>query len=134
MVKTVSCIPLKLIVQSQYQFLICSILNCINNTPCIGGTIGVNFDAKSRSGARLDYYNIEIHDHPVSGQVSDEYKIINEQFTENFKGLVNSHVHKHIVVPDIANLGSYHVVIIVVDEDGNYSDTEALDVHIEIIE
>jgi len=37
-------------------------------------------------------------------------------------------------VPDIANLGSYHVVIVVVDEDGNSTDTETLETHVEIVE
>ena len=76
----------------------------------------------------------EFHDHPASGVVADEYKIIDDQFTDNFKGLKNAHVHKHITVSDTANLGSYHVVVIVVDEDGNSSDTETLETHIEIIQ
>ncbi|MBA7556793.1 hypothetical protein ES705_49512 [subsurface metagenome] len=68
--------------------------------------------------------------------IEDEYKIIDDDFKDKstFKGLVNAHVHEHIVVPDTANLGSYHVVIIVVDEDGNSADTEELETHIEIIE
>jgi hypothetical protein len=100
----------------------------------LGGTISVDFDAKSRSGEKLNYYNIEIHDHPASGAVADEYKIIDDQFTNNFEGLNNAHVHQHIAVPDTANPGSYHVVIIVVDEDGNSSDTETLETHIEIVQ
>ncbi len=102
----------------------------------LGGTISVNFDAKTRSGARLDFYHLEIHDHPQSGLVEDEYKIIDSSFKDQptFKGLVNSHVHAHIPVPDTANLGSYHVVVVVVDEDGNSSDTEAMELHIEITE
>lgn len=110
--------------------------NSGNTLIAAGETISVNFDAKSRSGARLDFYHIEIHDHPVSGQVSDEYKIIDDDFRNlsTFKGLINAHVHEHITVPDTANTGSYHVVIIVVDEDGNSSDTEELETHIEIIE
>ncbi len=101
-----------------------------------GGTISVNFDAKTRSGAKLDFYHIEIHDHPASGAVEDEYKIIDDDFKNlsTFKGLINAHVHEHIVVPDIANLGSYHVVIVVVDEDGNSTDTETLETHVEIVE
>lgn len=101
----------------------------------LGGTISVNFDAVTQSDAKLDFYHIEIHDHPVSGEISDEYKIIDEDFKDlsTFKGLINAHVHQHVVVPDTANLGSYHVVIIVVDEDGNSSDTEALETHIEIV-
>ncbi len=100
----------------------------------LGGTISVDFDAKTRSNAKLDYYNIEIHDHPASGAITDEYKIIDDQFTDNFKSLKNAHVHKHIAVPDTANIGSYHVVVIVVDEDGNSSDTEAIETHIEIVQ
>lgn len=102
----------------------------------IGGTISVDFDAKTRSGAKLDFYHIEIHDHPTSGLIEDEYKIIDDDFKDKstFKGLINAHVHEHITVPDTANLGDYHVVVIVVDEDGNSSDTEALETHIKIVE
>ena len=102
----------------------------------LGGTISVNFDAKTRSGERLDFYHLEIHDHPASGLIEDEYKIIDSSFKNDstFKGLVNSHVHQHIVVPDTANLGSYHVVVVVVDEAGNSSDTEEMELHIEVVE
>lgn len=115
-----------------------SAINHDNNTSTIkrGGTISVNFDAKSRSGARLDFYHIEIHDHPESGKVEDEYKIIDDDFKNKstFKGLLNAHVHEHIVVPDTANLGAYHVVIVVVDENGNSADTEGLETSITIVE
>ncbi len=106
------------------------------DTIALNGTISVDFDAKTRSGAKLDYYHIEIHDHPASGMVEDEYKIIDSTFKndDTFKGLKNAHIHKHINVPDTANIGPYHVVIIVVDEDGNSSDTEELETHIEIVE
>ncbi len=106
------------------------------NTIARGSTISVDFEAKTRSGAKLDYYHIEIHDHPTSGKIEDEYKIIDASFKDDakFKGLLNAHVHKHVVVPDTANTGSYHVVIIVVDEEGNSSDTEELETHINIVE
>lgn len=102
----------------------------------LGGTISVNFSATASESARLDFYHIEIHDHPVSGEISDEYKIIDKDFKDlsTFKGLRNAHVHQHVTVPDTANLGSYHVVIVVVDEDGYSVDTEALETHITIVE
>ncbi|MBN2485638.1 MAG: DUF4625 domain-containing protein [Bacteroidales bacterium] len=101
-----------------------------------GGTISVNFTATAGENARLDFYHIEIHDHPASGLVQDEYKIIDDDFMNKstFKGLRNANVHEHVVVPDTANLGSYHVVIVVVDEDGNSVDTETLETHITIVE
>ena len=101
----------------------------------IGGTISVDFEATAGSDSRLDFYHIEIHDHPESGQVSDEYKIIDDDFKglSTFKGLRNAHVHEHVPVPEDANLGPYHVVIIVVDEAGNSVDTEDLETHITII-
>ena len=100
------------------------------------GIISVNFDAITRSGAKLDFYHIEIHDHPASGNIEDEYKIIDEDFKDKstFKGLINAHVHEHVTVPDTANIGNYHVVVIVVDEDGNSADTENLETHIEVIQ
>lgn len=100
-----------------------------------GGTISVEFEALARGDGRLDYYHIEIHDHPASGKIEDEYRIINDSFKEmaTFKGLKNAHVHQHVAVPPNANLGSYHIVITVVDEAGNSSDTENGDEHIEII-
>lgn len=100
-----------------------------------GGTISVDFDAKTRSGSKLDFYHIEIHDHPTSGKIEDEYKIIDDDFKNKstFKGLLNAHVHEHITVPDTANLGSYHVVVVVVDEAGNSADTETLETHIEVV-
>lgn len=102
----------------------------------LGGTISVNFTATAGDDARLDFYHLEIHDHPASGAIEDEYKIIDDDFKDKstFKGLRNANVHEHVTVPDTANLGSYHVVIIVVDEDGNSVDTETLETHITIVE
>lgn len=102
----------------------------------LGGTISVNFTATAGDKARLDFYHIEIHDHPASGRVEDEYKIIDDDFKDKstFKGLRNANVHEHITVPDNANLGAYHVVIVVVDEDGNSVDTEELETHITVVE
>lgn len=101
----------------------------------LGGTISVNFTATAGESARLDFYHVEIHDHPASGLVKDEYKIIDDDFKEKstFKGLRNANVHEHVIVPDTANLGSYHVVVVVVDEDGNSVDTEDLETHITIV-
>ena len=70
----------------------------------LGGTISVNFTATAGDDART------------------------------FKGLRNANVHAHVTVPDTANLGSYHVVIVVVDEAGNSVDTEDLETHITIVE
>jgi len=102
----------------------------------LGGSVGIEFDAIAGEAARLDYFHLEIHDHPESGKVEDEYKIIDDSFKDEdlFKGLRNAHVHKHISIPDTANLGSYHVVITVVDEDGNSINTENLETHITVIE
>jgi hypothetical protein len=82
------------------------------------------------------FYHIEIHDHPESGLVEDEYRIIDASFKDEaiFKGLREAHVHEHVTVPDNANLGEYHVVIVVVDEAGNSVDTENGDAHIEVVE
>jgi hypothetical protein len=100
-----------------------------------GGTISVNFTATAGDDARLDFYHIEIHDHPESGLIEDEYRIIDEDFKEKstFKGLRNANVHEHISVADTANLGKYHVVIVVVDEAGNSVDTENGDTHIVVV-
>lgn len=101
-----------------------------------GGTISVNFATFAGDDARLDFYHIEIHDHPTSGYVEDEYKIIDADFKDKsiFKGLRNATVHEHVHVSDTANIGSYHVVIVVVDEDGNSVDTETLETHITVVE
>jgi len=100
----------------------------------LGGTISVNFMA-SANVARLDFYHIEIHDHPQSGQVQDEYKLIDDDFRDisTFTGLREAHVHQHVVVPDTAHLGSYHVVITIVDRDGYSVNTEKLETHVEIV-
>ncbi len=100
-----------------------------------GGTISVNFTATAGDDARLDFYHVEIHDHPASDRVEDEYKIIDKDFKNlsTFKGLRNANVHQHVTVPDTANLGSYHVVVVVVDEDGNSVDTETLETHVTIV-
>ncbi len=102
----------------------------------LGGTISVNFTATAGEDARLDFYHIEIHDHPTTGLIEDEYKIIDDDFKDKstFKGLRNANIHAHVIVPDTANLGSYHVVIVVVDEDGYSVDTEDLETHITIVE
>lgn len=101
-----------------------------------GGTIAVEFSALAGYAARLDFYHIEIHDHPATGLVADEYKIIDDDFKDKsiFKGLRNADVHEHIYVPDTANIGSYHVVITVIDEDGNSVNTEDLETHITVVE
>jgi hypothetical protein len=113
-------------------------LNHDDNTTIIprGGIISVNFEAESMSKDKLDYYHIEIHDHPASGLVADEYKIIDESFKNKptFKGLKNANVHEHVTVPMDANLGKYHVVITVVDEYGNSADTEDVNIEITIVE
>ena len=102
----------------------------------LGGSMSVDFDVKVRSGAKLSYYHLEIHDHPKSGQIADEYKIIDDSFFDepSFTGLLNAHVHQHIYIPDTANLGSYHVVVVVVDMDGNSANTEELETHITVVE
>ena len=101
-----------------------------------GGTISVDFTATAGDEARLDYYHIELHDHPVSGLIEDEYRIIDKSFKDKstFKGLRNANVHEHISVADTANIGEYHVVITVVDEAGNSVDTEDGDAHIVVVE
>ncbi|MBN1187135.1 MAG: DUF4625 domain-containing protein [Bacteroidales bacterium] len=101
-----------------------------------GGTIAVEFTATAGDDARLDFYHIEIHDHPASGEISDEYKIIDDDFKDDtvFKGLREASKHVHVSVPDTANLGSYHVVIVVVDENGYSVDTEELETHVTIVE
>lgn len=101
-----------------------------------GGTISVNFDAIAGEHAKLDFYHIEIHDHPSSGLLEDEYKIIDNDFKEKstFKGLRNAHVHEHITVPNDANLGEYHAVIVVVDSNGNSVDTENARASITVVE
>lgn len=101
-----------------------------------GGMVSINFTATAGDDARLDFYHIEIHDHPESGLVEDEYRIIDESFRDKstFKGLRNASVHEHVAVADTANLGEYHVVIVVVDEDGYSVDTEDGDAHIIVIE
>jgi len=100
-----------------------------------GGTISVNFNATAGE-ARLDFYHIEIHDHPESGLVEDEYKIIDADFKDKstFKGLRNAFVHEHVIVPENANPGPYHVVIVVIDEDGYSVNTEHLDTHITVVD
>ncbi len=113
-------------------------LNHDNETNVIerGGTIMVNFDARSRNDGRLDRYHIEIHDHPESGNPADEYKLIDDTFEDNptFKGLRNASIHHHVSVPMDANLGEYHVVVVVIDEFGNSTDTEEWDVEVVIVE
>ena len=101
-----------------------------------GETLGLDFDAYTQSDALLDKYHIEIHDHPESGLVEDEYKIIDSTFVNDptFENTRNAHVHKHITIPDTANLGAYHVVIVVFDKAGYTTDTEALEMHIEVVE
>lgn len=101
-----------------------------------GETLSVDFDARTQSDAFLDKYHIEIHDHPATGLIEDEYKIIDSTFVNDptFENTRNAHVHKHIVIPDTANLGAYHVVVIVFDKDGNTTDTEDLEMHIEVVE
>ena len=101
-----------------------------------GGELKIEFTATAGDEAKLDYYHIELHDHPASGLVSDEYRIIDSTFQNlaTFKGLKNANVHQHVEVQDTANLGAYHVVIVVVDEAGNSVDTENGDTEIIVVQ
>jgi hypothetical protein len=101
-----------------------------------GEEFSVDFKAESKNDGRLEKYHIEIHDHPASGKIDDEYRIIDSTFVNKatFKGTRNATVHEHITVPANANLGKYHVVVVIFDEYGNTADTENGDTEIEIVE
>ena len=101
-----------------------------------GGMLKIDFEATAGPDANLDYYHIELHDHPASGLIEDEYRIIDQTFENEatFKGLKNASVHQHVPVADTANLGAYHGVIVVVDENGNSVDTEDGDTEIMVVQ
>ncbi len=93
-----------------------------------GGEVVVDFKVRSLNDGLLQAYNIEIHNHPESGNPEDEYLLIDDFFDNDptFKGTRNATVHKHIAIPGDAPLGEYHVEVVVIDEFGNTAEEESL--------
>mgnify|MGYP001072838153 CR=1 FL=1 len=93
-----------------------------------GGEVIVDFKVRSLNDGRLEAYHIEIHDHPESGNPSDEYLLMDELFDNvpTFRGTRNATVHKHIPIPADAPLGEYHVEVVVIDEFGNTSEVDTI--------
>lgn len=82
------------------------------------GSFTISFDASAETGT-LTSYSIEAHNHPTSGKEEDEYKIIDDEFTDNFGGLTTASVNQTITINAAAPLGEYHVEIIIKDSEGN---------------
>ena len=100
------------------------------NTITTGGIISFEFDVNMESSDKLSKYHIEIHDEPESGLAADEYKIIDEDFTD-IDGLRNTHIHDHIEVPVEASTGNYHFHLTVTSQEG-YTATE--EAKLEVVE
>ncbi len=82
------------------------------------GSFIISFDASTESGT-LASYSIEVHNHPASGLEEDEFKIIDNEFTDSFSGLTSASVSNTITIDAAAPLGEYHVEIVIVDSEAN---------------
>lgn len=89
-----------------------------------GEKISYEADIKSNSGAKLDYYHLEIHNEPESGKEEDEYKVEDDECSEDTEGLLNTHLHHHVEVDDSAPTGKYHFYLQVVDQKGYSASAE----------
>jgi type 1 fimbria pilin len=82
------------------------------------GSFNISFSASADTGTLVSY-SIEAHNHPASGKEEDEYKIIDDEFTDSFTGLKMASVNKDITIETNAELGEYHVEIVIKDSEGN---------------
>lgn len=86
-----------------------------------GAELHVEFEVSDNEG--LDYYQITIHHEGEHKSTVTEWEL-DEKFDE-INGLKNYTVHNHdIEVPADAELGDYHVHLMVVDLAGNVADEE----------
>lgn len=82
-----------------------------------GDTVVVSFTATASEGT-LDHYHLEIHDEPASGNVEDETKLVDDEFTANIKGETEA-IISHIVAIPADAAGAYHVHATISDTKGN---------------
>ena len=93
-----------------------------------GSELHVEFDVSDEGG--LDYYQISIHPEGDHKSTSEEWEF-EQKFTE-ISGLKNYSVHNHeIEVPLDAELGEYHIDLMVVDLAGNVTSKE---IELELVE
>ncbi len=82
------------------------------------GSFTISFDASVETGT-LAKYSIEVHSEPESGNEEDEFKLMDDEFTDNFSGLTTASVNKTVSIDAAAPLGEYHVEIVIVDSESN---------------
>ena len=81
----------------------------------VGETVVIEFTATADGEKTLASYHLEIHDHPESGKLEDEIKVIDETFTADFEGLKTATVKKEVVISNDWNgqkgNQSFHLVV-----------------------
>ncbi len=82
------------------------------------GSFNISFDASVETGT-LTSYSIEVHSEPESGSEEDEFKLIDDEFTDGFSGLTTASVNKTISIDSEAPVGEYHVEITIIDSEEN---------------
>jgi hypothetical protein len=82
------------------------------------GSFTISFDASVETGT-LASYSIEVHSEPESGNEADEFKLMDDEFTDSFNGLTNASVNKTVSIDAAAPLGEYHVEIVIIDSEAN---------------
>lgn len=78
----------------------------------------ISFDASVTEGTLVSY-SLEAHNHPASGLVADEEKLVDETFTADFAGKATANVEHTVVIDPAKPNGDYHVEIIITDSNGN---------------
>ncbi len=85
-----------------------------------GDTLIVSFKATANGNNTLGKYFLEIHDEPASGKVSDEHKLVDAEFTNNFKALNSTTINHEVIIGNEGSNGKYHVHLHVYDSK-NYA-------------
>ena len=81
----------------------------------VGETVVIEFKATVEGDKKLASYHLEIHDHPKSGKLEDEVKVVDDTFTADFAGLTTATIKKEVVISNNWNgqkgNQSFHLVV-----------------------
>lgn len=85
----------------------------------VGDILIVSFEASAKNDITLKSYHLEIHDEPVSGELEDEFKLVDDEFTADFANESSVVINKEIEIKQGGTKGKYHVHLHVYDNQNN---------------
>ncbi|WP_075602847.1 DUF4625 domain-containing protein [Saccharicrinis aurantiacus] len=91
-----------------------------------GDVIVVKFTAEATEGSTLDHFALEIHDEPKSGELEDEFKQVDGEFTTDtegttVKGETKVNVVHKVTINEVGEAGINHFHLHVYDNKNNGS-------------